>query len=342
MNIDYANLTPDLSTLSLGEQYAESKERIYFYASMPCPLKNPFGQFIKPYIHSWNLNPDNTPIYCPLDTDCSSDELKEQLLHAESDYELPDIFITTAYDVIFSKTFQEKFVKTGIYGAFPTELYSDDYSQNIKEATDKFKIGFVGFSSWGMVQDLNYSGSYPIPKSWKDIIKPEYKGLFSIHGCHGHAGSLSMLLSLLRTEGESVLGKLSENIFKACHFSHLIKEVNSKSEKNTPYYILPYVAIANIPSVKKYNVMALSDSIITPMMCVVKQSKLDQCMDLLRFLTGNDCKQILSKGAYFRPAEITGIENHEFEDLEELVTNYYDKASLHTQHFIDLLGDKMS
>lgn len=342
MNPKLSNLTPDLSTLTLGEQFAMCKERIYFYASMPCPLKTPFGQFIKPYIHSWNSNQNNIPIYCPLDTDCSSDDLKERLLNATSDYELPDIFTTTAYDVIFSEVFRKKFIETGIYGAFPTELYKDEYPDNIKKASEKFRTGFLGFSSWGMVQDLSFKKSYPVPQGWKEIINPEFKGLFSIHGCHGHAGSLSMLLSLVRTEGESVIGKLAENMHKVWHFSRLIKEINTKSEDKTPFYILPYVAITNIPSVKNIEVLPLHDSIITPMLCVVKQSKMEQCMELLKFLTNSQCKQMLSKGAYFQPFEINGIEKHKFEDLEELTNNYYEKAAIHTNTFIELLGDKMS
>lgn len=336
-----SNETQDLSTLTLGEQYASNSDRIYFYASMPCPLKNPFGQFIKPYIHQWNSNPENTPLYCPLDTDCSSDDLKERLLHATNDSELPDVFITTAYDVIFSETFRKNFIDTGIYGAFPAELYPASYPSNIKEASNKFKTGFLAFSSWGMVQDMSVAGTHPVPEAWSDIIKSEYKGLFSIHGCHGHAGSLSMLLSLVRSEGQSVIDKLAENMHKVRHFSKLIKEINTESNEKTPYYILPYVAVTHIPSAKEIKILSLKGSIITPMLCVVKQSRQDKCSDLLKFLTNDKCKQVLTKGAYFQPETIPGIEKHDFKDLTELTMNYYEQAAKLTVSFIEKLGNKM-
>ncbi len=342
MNTDLTNLTPDLDGLTLGEQYAKSSRRIYFYASMPCPLKNPFGQFIKPYIHEWNSNPDNLPVYCPLDTDCSSDELKERLMNAKSDNDLPDVFVTTAYDVIFSELFQKKFIETGIYGAFPTELYSEDYTRNIREATEKFKVGFLGFSSWGMVQDLSLGENYPVPAGWKEIVQPQYKELFSMHGCHGHAGSLSMLLSLVRSGGVEDIPKMADNMYKVWHFSRLIKEINSTSEEKTPYYILPYVAINNIPTIKRMRILSLADSIVTPMMCVVKQSKMEECKGLLNFLTSAECKNVLSKGAYFQPHEIDGLEKHDFVDLEELTDNFYAKSARYGDQLIDYLGDKMS
>lgn len=332
---------PDLSTLTLGEEYVGVKNRIYVYASMPCPLKVPFSQFVKPFVTDWNNHSKNLPLYCPTDTDCSTENLKDKLCHADSEDDLPDIYITTAYDVVFSKIFKENYIDTGIYGAFPMHYYSSDYPSNVVEASKKLNVGFLGFSSWGMIRDLSVKSDIKSPESWNDIILPYYLDMFSLHGCHDHAGSLSMLMSLVKNNGKQGIPLFAKNVRKVKHFSKLINELNKNISGRTPFYILPYVAINHIPSSKKIEILSLQGSNVTPMMCMVKQSKLQQCSEVIRFFTGNKFKELLTKGACFQPDKIDGIAGYNFEDVKELSENYYEQTSELTRFFIRVLGDKM-
>jgi ABC-type Fe3+ transport system substrate-binding protein len=310
------------------------------YVSMPCPLKVPFQQAFKPFVERWNANNANKPVYWPTVTDCSPEGIEKMMTAAITADELPDIFVTAAYNIVFSKPFHQRFIETGLFGGIPNESYGKFYPQNILDASRKFNVGFLGFSSWGLVRDHSVKGNFPVPGQWNDLVQPEYKGLFSMHGCHGHAGSLSMLLELKKKTGDEAISKLADNTHKVRHFAELIKAMGT-AKSETPYYILPYVAIANIPSSKRAELLKLNGGIITSMMVIVNQSKLETYDGIINFFTGRTFRQLLEESAYFQPDSVAGIESHNFADLELLSELYYDKVTDLTASFIDMLGNKI-
>jgi hypothetical protein len=160
-----------------------------------------------------------------------------------------------------------------------------------------------------------------------------------MHGCHGHAGSLSMLLELKKKNGDEDISRLADNTYKVRHFAELIKAMGT-TKSETPYYILPYVAIANIPSSKKAELLKLNGGIMTSMMVIVNQSKLETYSGIIDFFTCKTFRQLLEESAYFQPDSVVGIESHSFADLVLLSKLYYNKVADLTASFIDMLGDK--
>jgi hypothetical protein len=318
----------------------DNRERDAFinvFASMPCPLKVPFQQVFLPFMEQWNADNTHKPILLAKDSGCSAVENTDPLASVSG---LPDIFIASAPNLLFSERFRRNLIGTKLYGGISNSFYSEQYSTNVLKAANRLHVGFLGFSSWGVVRDLTVKGNFPVPASWADLILPHFNKILSIHGCHDHAGSIALFLHLKKKTGETAIAQLAENILRARHFSELIKSINTERSV-TPYYILPYSAIAHIPSVKHFEVLPFSDSIITPMMLVAKQSGIDEYGEVIRFFTGDGFKNMLSGGAYFQPDDVAGLNNHDFSDLDMLSSTYYENVESLMQQFVMLLGEKM-
>ncbi|MFT3739326.1 MAG: ABC transporter substrate-binding protein [Breznakibacter sp.] len=328
---------PDFSTVAPLRTLSVPAGSLHVHVSMPCPLKTPFKQLFIPFVEAWNRDTSRPPLYWPGMGGCTDEAMDQSFGNG-----MPDVLVTSGYNLLFSKPFRQRYIESGIYGQLPLDFYPASYPRQLLDASQKFGVGFLGFSSWGLVHDTTFSPSPEVPASWHDLVRPGFRQQFSIHGCHGHAGNLSMLLALVRAQGEKALSGLAGNIKKVRHFAELIDEMGSSSPQKTPFYILPYSAIAHIPSKKQVQIVPLNDSVLTPMMCLVKQSEIARSRDLLHFFAGKEFKQLLLRGAYFQPDGLDGIEHHGFDDMQELSRVYYEGAEPLLSVFTTLLGDKMS
>ena len=317
-------------------------ECINVYVSLPCPLKVPFKQLFDPFMESWNSDSNNLPINIPSKDTCSPGDFEELMMTSDSEDLLPDVYITSSYKILFSELFSEKYLMSNIYTGLPKEMYGDDYPENVIEVAEKYNIGFLGFSSWGLIHDTKYTGEHSIPARWEELTEPGYKNLISIHGCHGQAGNISMLMNLKSAGGSTAIELLAHNIKKAEHFSKLIKELGSNKDSATPFYIMPNVAIANIPSTKKAELINVKEQVISPLMIIVKQSRLKESRGLLEFFTGSVFKRLLASHSFFQPQDIEGIEEHKFDHMDMFVKESYQRIYEELNKlFITSLGDKI-
>jgi ABC-type Fe3+ transport system substrate-binding protein len=318
------------------------KDRINVFAAMPCPLKVPFQQLFVPFIEQWNLKHDTLKIYWPDLMECKSENINDLLDSATVAEGLPDLMISSSYNLIQSENFRTQFLNKGIFGGIPENFYPKEYPKNLINLGKLYHIAFLGFSSWGIIRDTSVKGEIPVPKSWCELVGPEYKNLLSIHGCHGHAGNVSILIKLLNNGGISAIRNFADNIKHVGHFSELIKSINSTNKERTPFVILPGSAIANIPSTKHAEMLMMNESIVGPMMLIVKQFRIEQCSDLIRFFVGSDFIKILSGNAFFQARDILGIENQNFAELQLIEQGKYHKLSSELSGiFIKELGAKI-
>lgn len=311
------------------------------YVTMPCPLKVSFNQLFQPFVEEWNANRSKMPIHWPQVTDCAPEGIEQTMTNAISSAQQPDVFVTSDYNILFNPTFNERFLKSGLMGGFPASFYPEGYPENLLLAAERFHVGFLGYSSWCVVYNKAVEGNYPIPKKWIDMVKPEYKGLLSIHGCHGHAGSLTMLLYLQKKTGHEAINQLADNISKVRHFAQLIDEMGTKRSEATPFYLMPYSAISNIPSTKNIEVLPLDGGLLTPMILIVKKSKKEACKGLIDFFTSSTFKNTLSRNAYFQPDDLLEIENYDFADMQVLSELFFPEANKLNGKFALKLGNKI-
>lgn len=311
------------------------------HVAMPCPLKVPFKQAFKSVVTQWNADSGKIPVHSPQVSDCTPEGVERMLTEAQTPADLPDILVGGGLNLVFGRQFRRRFLDTGLFGGVPVSCYGPDYGPNLRQAAERFGVGFLGFSSWGVLRDLTVDCDVPVPTRWMDLTSPAYQGLVSAHGCHGHALTLALLLDLQRDGGNESLRQLARNIHWVGHFPEMIKTMGS-SRSVTPFYALPNVAMAVIPSDKRVEFLSLNRNILGPLMILVNQESLDRCEHVIRYFLGPEFQALLERGAYFQPRDISGIEEHEFYDLALMAEHSFEEVTLLQEGFADLMGDKIA
>lgn len=292
------------------------QQSIRVIATMPCPLKVPFRELFNAFIENYNTNNPYHTIFCPDQNDCTNPEFDKLLLHAANEDELPDIYLTSNYNILFDKSFYAKFVKTGILSGYIDESQQAYIPEPILNAFRQHNIGCLAFSSWGVAQDYSVSEIRKKPQSWAEILEPDFLNQITVHGCHGKAGSTGLLLFLQQQCGDDAIARFARNVIDMRHFALIIKRMDSMDDMRTALNVLPDVAASHIPSWKSVERLRFAEGCpLNPMILMVKKSKLDTCRPILNFFHGSSFKRMLQSNGYLMPAELSWSNNYILPDF---------------------------
>ena len=297
-------------------------------ATMPCPLKVPFRELFNFFIENYNTNNPFHPIFCPEQNDCTNPELDKILLNAGNEDELPDIYLTSSYNILFNKSFYHKFVKTDVLTGYIDETQREHIPDNILNVLNRHNMGSLAFSSWGVAQDYSVAGITKKPASWEEILDSEFLNQITVHGCHGKAGSSTLLLFLQQQCGNDAIACFARNVIDIRHFALIIKRMDSMDKKRTALNVLPDVAASHIPSWKAVERLHFAEGCpLNPMILMVKKSKLDNCMPIINFFHSHSFRQMLHKNGYLMPSDIRWSNNYILPDFERLATEGYSQVT---------------
>jgi ABC-type Fe3+ transport system substrate-binding protein len=220
---------------------------------------------------------------------------------------------------LFDKSFYAKFVKTGILTGYIDETQREHIPATVSDVLYRHNIGSLAFSSWGVAQDYSVTEIRKNPGSWAEILEPDYLNQITVHGCHGKAGSLALLLFLQQQCGDEAIARFARNVIDIRHFSLIIKRMDSLDKKRTALNVLPDVAASHIPSWKSVERLYFAEGCpLNPMVLMVKKSKLDNCMPIINFFHSNSFQQMLHKNGYLMPNDIRWSHNYILPDFERM------------------------
>ena len=297
-------------------------------AWMPCPLKVPFRQLIIPYLEEYNAKESIFPINCPEIMECPSLELDEILKNVQSESELPDVILTSSFSVLFSEKFYKQIIWSGMMEGYTEECNLQAMPEGIRKQIEQYKLGVLAFSSWSIVQDLSVKTDLPAPTTWAEIIRPEYQDQLSIHGCHGKAGSASLLLFLQQQAGEKAIEKFAHNIIDIRHFATIIKRLGSNNPSRTAFSLLPDVAVSHIPTSKPVKVLSLQEGRpLNPMILMVKKDRAEAVQPILDVFYSDEFRKMLAASGYIMPEAIDWNEKFILPDLSVFTEHGFEKTS---------------
>lgn len=158
--------------------------------------------------------------------------------------------------------------------------------------------------------------------SWKDIISTERKGQLTVHG-HLDKATFGLAYFIEQTFGKAALAQYARNIADIKHFSQLIKNLGSTNKNRTAFCLLPDVAVSKIPSTKKIRILNLKEGkILSPMVLMVKQSKRDQCKEILEKFWSRSFYSMLYSGGCIMPDKLDESKNYFLPDFTSLATDF--------------------
>ncbi len=237
-------------------------------------------------------------------------EFQNYLSQCESEKDLPDILIGKGFSSLNSTCFYEKFVKTGHF-TFPlSNVKAGSVFKNAGICDSGNTYHPFAIEEMVMLFDKTVDTSIPIPKSWKQLLEPEFKGAISQMGKSGndHFGFV-MMLYLFSEFGKEGIENYVRNVKNKQHFAFTIKNLGRNYCEMAPISILHNFASTFLRSDALESVIKVSDNGGNPSVSnflLIKSKSHLQAEQLARHFFSPQIKKIVeSNGASHISSEVT-------------------------------------
>ncbi|MCP1222902.1 ABC transporter substrate-binding protein [Sebaldella sp. S0638] len=271
---------------------------------LPCPVRLPLLEAFKEF------DSDNPEIKLNYDLKSASSGSgwMEELIKKDNISEIPDIFISTGFELFFSQNLKNRIKKES---AFKDKTGLEKYNK-IFDNTD-LKDPYGNYAMVGVVPAVMLVNPAELkgrkcPKTWEDILKPEFEKSISIP-----MGDLDLynaaLITLHSRFGYDGIKKLKNNFLDNLHPSQMIKA--DKLKVNKPAItITPYFFTKMLPEKSEMFVNWPKDgAIVSPIFMLIKNRKSVHLDKTVNFLSSKKTGEILSKQGYF-PSVHPDVENN--------------------------------
>ncbi|QUH30691.1 ABC transporter substrate-binding protein [Vallitalea guaymasensis] len=266
---------------------------------LPCPVRIPLMESFNKWMEGTGNNLDTKMEYELKAASMGVDWLKESLEKTEDPDVLSDIFISAGFDLFFDKKLIGKWASKGVFEDITKmEHYNKEFDNEeicLKDPNNNYSIiGVVPAVFLINIEELN---GRDMPKSWEDILKPEFENSVSLP-----IGDFDLfnaiLLNIHQKYGEEGLRKLGKCLSTGMHPSEMVK--SHRKQDKPVVTIMPYFftkMIKNEGPMKP--VWPLDGAIISPIFLLSKKSKKDMLEPVVDFFASKEVGEILSHNGKF-------------------------------------------
>jgi ABC-type Fe3+ transport system substrate-binding protein len=267
-----------------------------FVAQLPCGLKVPLERELQRVLQE--MQKDSGPLLNYYTGSCCNDllNLDACIPHFQDIDEVPDLILTKGHR-FFDKNFTDRFIKTGLYAPVANQPLSsslDGFDFNGKESS--YQV--IALTTTIMVADRKRLGDLPAPRTWGDLLKPEYEGKV-VMNMYGDSFSDVVLLNIYKEYGEAGIEALGRAIHSGSHAAQMIKGMTSGKEGLPPIYVMSNFFAHTISSSGDIEIIWPEDgAMVMPFYYMVKTDKAEELKELTDFLTSPQVGQLCAN-AYF-------------------------------------------
>ena len=284
---------PVIDTPGLASMAAQKD--LSFLALMPCGLKMPFSRAFSQFLNELQTK-EGISIQSAVEGNVNQELSYYSYVDTiESKDELPDIIVSADFNVFLGRRFYDRFVAPGHfagYGALPAGPNFSD--AQILDPKNEYTILCV--NPLVVVANLDQLGNRNLPRTWDDMLAPEWKKSLIIRGGDGfycHA----VLLPTFKAHGNKGLEALANNVLEGLHPAQMVNRIDN----NGPgaLYVMPAFFADRIRHQERIKVIWPDDgALASPVILQVKPEKKKELKPVLDYLVGRQLAQILA-GAGF-------------------------------------------
>ncbi len=266
---------------SPGLDSMETQGDLTMLGLMPCGLKMPFSRAFAGFM-------DRVELEGPIKFAVEGNLNQELSYYAyvgtiEDPDELPDIIVSSDFNVFYGHSFYEKFVAPGHftgYGNFqPGANFTD---AGIPDPKGEYTVLCV--NPLVMVVNLEQAGERPLPRTWVDILDPVWEKSLAIRGgeqffCH------AVLLPIFQQFGEAGLKALAANVARGLHPSQMVSRMDSNSDG--AIYVMPEFFAKRVRHQDRIKIIWPEDgALASPVTLQAKPDRIPELKPVLDYLTG--------------------------------------------------------
>ncbi len=276
------------------KSYPETTDRMNLLALLPCPLKLPLQEAFSKFVQKNNLNNLEYLIEGNANKQYSYYSFVEQL---EDIDEIPDIVISPGINSFYYKNFVDKFIDKGLFVSVSQNTPNNLLSQiGVDDPGGNYTV--IAMNLLVMVVDKLKIGNIPVPRSWGDLMQPEFEKKVAIRG-QNNSFCETTLLTLFKQFGFEGVRKLGKAVKYGWHPSQMAKLAGSNSNDSPVISVMPYFFTKTIKHKENVEVVWPKDgAIISPVTMLVKADKAKELKQITEFFTGAEVGRICAAASF--------------------------------------------
>ena len=265
---------------------------------LPCPVRIPLLEGFDHFIEGYTAKTGLTVSYKLEAAAVGADWMAEHVAGLQDEATLPDIFLSAGFDTFFDRNTIGRFKEQGIYcDITPPAVNKDFAGLGLKDPKGDYGVLSVVAAVFMVNHDV--LGDRPVPKTWADILEPEYAqnvalpvGDFDLF--------TAILLTIHRKFGDEGIRKLGKSMLKSMHPSQMIKNAQRVADEKPIVTIMPYFFTKMAAMVKSLEIVWPKDgAIISPIFMLAKKSRQAVLQPIGDFLAGKEVGEILAQRGLF-------------------------------------------
>lgn len=282
--------------ITMVEKEITSQE-ISVMGLLPCPIRIPLLEGFNKFLE------ENSELKVKYELKAASaglDWLKEDVIRANHPEKLADIFISAGFDLFFEDKLMGKFKKEHIFKDITgIERYNRDFQNDeisLKDPDGDYSM--LGVVPAIFLVNRDMLGDREVPRSWKDILKPEFKKSVSLPISDFDLFN-SILVNINKNYGEEGIEKLGKALLQNLHPAQMVK--SDKLKENTPTVtIMPYFFTKMIKEDGPMIPIWPEDgAVISPIFMLTKKEKEEKIKKIVNYLAGEEVGKIFSHQGLF-------------------------------------------
>lgn len=226
------------------------------------------------------------------------------IFRSESIRQFPDIFVSTAFDGVFSPYFLEKHVDKGQFLACQAGPLPSIYTNcGLQDPEGHFSV-FAVIPLVFLIDHTRLRG-LPVPQRWEDLLNPIYRREIVFGGWRKNAGgpydefNSFILVQCYKRYGSEGLKAFAHNVKCLLPNVQIPKIVGSGSDAGGAISILPWFQAQMCPNRRTSSLVWPQDGALAmPMYFLAKKSRVFDLRILVQYLTGLELARYLVENWY--------------------------------------------
>ncbi len=274
---------------------------------LPCPVRVPlleaFDAFCTDYQQRSGLKTRSRFEAASV----GSDWIAANISTIASAAELPDIFISAGFDTFFDSKGIGQYRQQGVFSSVDMGGVNSDFSALALE-DPQHSYTIISVVPAVFMVDKMELGDLPVPRSWRDILRPEYArrvalpvGDFDLFN--------AILLNIYEMFGTDGVERLGRSMLSSLHPAQMVKGAGRTQVDKPLVTILPYFFTRMAGNIASVEIVWPEDgAIISPIFLLAKKERLAQIGAVAEFLAGKQVGEILAQKGLF-PSLNPQVEN---------------------------------
>lgn len=263
---------------------------------LPCGMVTPFRNAMEAFLAIHKAEIDRESIALEGNVNHEKTYYK-QIMESNDPDEIPDILIGSDISEVFHRNFREKFVDKGLFRAyFPNGQNAGFQGNGYYDPCENFTM--ISCNLLVIVVDKQRLGTRPVPKSWQDLLHPQYHKTIAIRGdkdfyCNG------VLLPIAQRYGIQAMTSLAQNVTKGMHPAEMAKSAGTVKQDEPAIFVMPTFFAERIVHKSSVEIIWPEEGAIpSPVFMLVKKDVPKQHPMLFNYLTSLDLAKVFTNNNF--------------------------------------------